>query len=262
MLTDKTIFHVAIFLISFFIITSFAHTTEFREEKSHHFVVYYYEGIPEEFADKTLEYCERYYREITDRLGYNRFDFWTWDDRAIVYIYPDKETYLKEVRQAKWSGGAASPIEKTIWAFPHMAGFFDSLLPHEIGHIIFREVIGPRARVPLWLEEGVACYQEEARRFGASGIASKAIRENKFIPLDKLSQIDVRRLENREEVNLFYIEAVSVIDFLITKYGRSSFAEFCRELRSGKSFDTALHYAFDIRDLNELNDLWVEYIEF
>lgn len=248
-------------LICLFLLTASLLGEGFLEEKSEHFFVYYYKEIPVSFARKTLEYCERYYKDITNSLGYTRFNFWTWDDRAKIYIYPDRETFQKDTNQASWSGGAASYDEKTIWTFPQMAGFFDSVLPHELGHIIFREVIGHHTKVPLWLEEGAASFQEEAGRYGAPGIVAQAMKEGRFIPIGKLSQMDLRASSDRNEVSLFYIESVSIVDYLVTKYGSSKFAEFCGQLKNGNSIDISLYFAFDIKDLGELNELWVEYIK-
>ncbi|HQP91972.1 MAG TPA: hypothetical protein PLU24_04785, partial [Candidatus Omnitrophota bacterium] len=147
---------IILLMVSCFIFSGFSLAEEdgFTEKKSTHFIVYYKE-IPEEFADQVIEYGEKYYDELTEKLGFTRYDYWTWDKRAKIYIYPDQESYIKATGQPAWSGGVAAYDQKTIWSFPREAGFFDSLLPHELGHIIFREVIGYR-QVPLWLEEGVA----------------------------------------------------------------------------------------------------------
>ncbi|MEW6171363.1 MAG: hypothetical protein AB1472_07405, partial [Candidatus Omnitrophota bacterium] len=45
-------------------------------ERSRHFIVYYQEGIDLDFLDKTISYAEDFYNEITDRLGFRRYDYW------------------------------------------------------------------------------------------------------------------------------------------------------------------------------------------
>lgn len=233
---------------------------ELLEKRSDHFLVYYDKRIPADYVSSTIVYCEKYYRDITDSLGYTRFNFWTWDDRAKIYIYPDQAAFRKYTNQADWAAGAASYETKTIWTFPQMAGFFDAILPHELGHIIFREVIGTYTEVPLWLEEGAASFQEAGKRHNAPKAISQAMREGRFIPLDKLSQIDVRLLTDRYEVDLFYYESVNIVDYLVTKYGASKFAEFCGELKKGGGMDNSLRRVFDIKDLSDLNGRWAGYI--
>lgn len=244
----------ALFLVS----RAFA-AEDLLEKKSTHFIVYY-KDVSEEFVDTVLEFGEKYYTELTEKLGFTRFNYWTWDNRAKIYIYPDQEVYLKETKQPEWSSGVAAYDRKTIWTFPREAGFFDSLLPHEIGHIVFREVIGAR-NVPLWLEEGVASYLEQAKRFGSQKVVLDAMTKNTFIPLVELSKIDATALRLRSDVDIFYAEAVSIISYLIEKFGASAFNDFCRRIRDGKTLDDALSFAyFDIRNSSNLSEFWEKYL--
>ncbi|MFH0877070.1 MAG: peptidase MA family metallohydrolase [Candidatus Omnitrophota bacterium] len=239
---------------------SFRKKDNFIEKKGTHFIIYYTTDVSEDFVDSILEYAERYYDDLTDKLGFRRFDYWTWENRAKITIYPDQETFVRETKQPEWSGGAAIYELKSIWTFPRAVGFFDSLLPHEIGHIVFREVIGGKS-VPLWLEEGVASYLEQAKRFGAEKAVLKAMENNTFIPLSELSKIDSDELRMISDVELFYAEAVSIVSYLIEKFGSPPFNEFCRKIKDGRSFDDALSYAyFDIRNASQLAEFWENYL--
>ncbi|MFH1692621.1 MAG: peptidase MA family metallohydrolase [Candidatus Omnitrophota bacterium] len=248
------------FLLFFPVCFSFA--SDMREKKSTHFIIYY-EGVPEDFVGTVIKYAEGYYTDLTEKLGFRRFDYWTWENRAKIYIYPDQETYTKETRQPAWSGGVVSYQEKSIWTFPRESGFFDSLLPHEIGHIVFREVVGSgRRSVPLWLDEGVASYLEEAKRVGANMFILKAMRNNTFIPFAELNRITPSMLRQRSDVDLFYAESVSIVSYLIEKFGATAFNDFCRKLRDGKSLDRALSFSyFYIRNSDDLGEFWERYLE-
>ncbi len=251
-----------IFLGSIFILMlcGFGNDGNFQEKKGTHFIIYYHKDVNDEFVTTVIDYAERYYDELTQKLGFTRFDYWTWDKRAKIFIYPDQETYVKETRQPSWSSGVAAYDQKTIWTYPRESGFFDSLLPHEIGHIVFREVIGAR-NVPLWLEEGVASYLEQAKRYGAEKVILQAMDDNTFIPLRELSSIDGYALRMRSDVNVFYAEAVSIISYLIEKFGTERFNNFCKKLKDGKSLDDALGFAyFDIRDSDMLGEYWEGYL--
>ncbi|MBI5873524.1 MAG: hypothetical protein HZB36_05210 [Candidatus Omnitrophica bacterium] len=249
---------VCMFLLLSLAVSLFAE--DFQEEKSTHFIIYH-RDIPKEFVNTVIEYAERYYDELNEKLGFTRYDYWTWDKRAKIYLYPDQDSFTKATGQPAWAGGAAAYDQKTIWAFPREAGFFDSLLPHEIGHIVFREVIGGSRRVPLWLEEGVASYLEQAKRFGSEKLILNAMENNTFIPLKELSSIDSHSLRQNSDVTLFYAEAVNIMNFLIEKFGSRTFNEFCRKIKDGKSFDDALAYAyFDIRSTEGLSELWENHL--
>jgi len=238
-----------------------AREENFSEEKSTHFIIYY-RDIPKDFVESVVTYAERYYDELTEKLGFTRLNYWTWENRAKIYIYPDRETFERETKQPGWAGGAAAYDRKTIWTFPHEAGFFDSLLPHEIGHIVFREVVGSRKSIPLWLEEGVASYLEQGKRIGSEKMVLEAMGNETFIPFEELSRIDPYTLRMRSDVNLLYAESVSIVNYLIQKYGVESFNNFCEKLKDGKTLDDALSYAyFYIRSAQDLKKFWEEYLQ-
>lgn len=234
---------------------------DFSEKRGDHFIIYYTKDVPEEFVDSVIEYSEKYYNDLTQKMGFTRYDYWTWEKRAKIYIFPDQETYLKETKQPVWSSGIAAYDLKTIWTFPRESGFFDSLLPHEIGHIVLREVIGSKA-VPLWFEEGVASYLEQAKRFGAEKIVLDAMKSQTFIPLKDLSQIGPSELRQGNDVSLFYAESVDIVNYLIDKFGVDKFNELCKKIKDGKSFDDALSFAyFDIRSSSQLAEFWEKYLK-
>lgn len=216
--------------------------------------------MPEDFVSEIEDEAEDYYRTITQNLGFTRYNFWLWDKRAKFYIYNNKEDYAKETNQPSWSAAVVHYQEKIIRTYPQMTGFFDSVMPHELGHIIFREFIGERTRIPLWLEEGVASYQERSKRLAVDSVVKQAQSENRFIPLEELSRLDIRSSQDRALVELFYAEAVSVVNFLITEFSRERFSGFCRDLRDGKTLEDAL-WRFNCRDLSALNKKWVEYLK-
>ena len=165
-----------------FLVSSVSAKEDWKESKSNHFVVYYKQA-PEDFVKTVMESAEEYYEQISRNLGVRRYQSWTWDQRASIYIFDNVDDYVETGSELKWSHGMASIRQKTIRTFPAAHGFFDSTLPHELTHIIFRELIGYEARIPLWFEEGVAMYQEKAKRWGARKAVQKAIAEGKFIPL-------------------------------------------------------------------------------
>lgn len=242
-------------------IAVFCEEAKWEEQSSSHFIVYFKEA-PEDFIDEVIETAENCYRDITQELGFLRDKYWIWEERAKIYIYSDADDYRNSTEKAAWVSGHADYEKKIIYTYPLAWGFFDTLLPHELGHIIFREFVGQRnVNVPLWLDEGVACYQEQTRRWGAEKKVREAIEQKKFMPLDELTQINSLSAFDDQKVNLFYDESVSIVSFLITKYGRYNFVELCRALRDGKSLDKAVDSAYArFESLKELNDVWYRYL--
>lgn len=223
-------------------------------EKSKHFIVYSREGVDERFIRELLRRSEDYYTKITRRLGFNRYNFWLWDERAKIYLYRDAQEYRIKTGAPSWSGGHAAPKEKIIKTHPGAKDFFNSTLPHEMGHIIFREFVGTRTKIPLWLDEGVASLQEEANSAEHIKIAKGLIKSKVFISLDKLSKIDRETMLIPE---IFYIEAASLVNYLIKEFGRDNFVKFCRRLRDGEKIEEAIRSIYHFQNLSELNEAWV-----
>ena len=229
--------------------------------KSTHFIIYY-KNAPQEFLDKLTKKAEEDYDKIADALGFRRYDFWLWDNRAKIYIYDDANAYQLATGQPIWSAGAAIPKEKIIHAFLNEKGVFDTVLLHEMGHIIFREFVGfDNMSIPLWLDEGVASYQESGRRQIMEILIKQAIKNNSLMDLEKLSSIDIGILQDASSINLFYAESLSVIDYLIKEFGSDNFVLFCQGLRDKKDLEGAIRYAYPFSDMKELNLAWQKYLK-
>ncbi len=234
---------------------------DWREQKSDHFIVYYADA-KEDFVTQAALKAEEYYKSITEELGFTRYNFWLWDNRAKIYIYNDAEDYQVRTGKPSWSGGVAYYHEKVIETYPWAQGFFQSLLPHELGHIIFREFIGAESNAPVWLDEGVAMYQEKYRMKNIRTKLLEAIDQNKLIPLNKLSEMNIMFVKDKDVVDLYYTEAISVVDYLITHFGKDNFVRLCKALKERKTFDQAIEESYKVfKNLDELHKGWLRYIK-
>lgn len=251
---------VLLFLSSFFTM-SFVDPVLSQDMESingDHFVVHYTKD--EQFASDVLRKAEDYYKEIARELGYGRHsDFWTWEKRVKIFIFPDRQSFIEATGEKNWSKGMANYTEKKILSYVWSKGFLDELLPHEIAHLIFRDFVGFKGEVPLWLDEGVAQWMEPKKKSEVMWVMAQIIEDDKAIPLKKLMEMDIRKEEDNEVVYIFYVEAASLVGFLIREYGSKQFAEFCRQLRDGKRLKTALTFAYPtkIRSLVQLEEKWL-----
>jgi len=239
----------------------FSHAQEWKELKGDHFIVSYVSD--EEFAEEILRNAERHYQEIASDLGYQRYsDFWTWEKRVKIILYPDKESFLKATNQMKWSEGMADYLTKRIISYQGSARFIESILPHEMAHLIFRDYVGFTGEVPLWIDEGVAQWMEREKRPLVFGASRELLGGSRQIPIKRLTELDIREVKEQGQVTAFYLEAVSLVGFLIEQYGSDRFVAFCRQLRDGKSLNEALRFAYPtaIRSVNDLEAGWKRFI--
>lgn len=258
---------------------------DWQELKSEHFMVYFIQN--EKFAKEVLDKAEVYYQRIAYELGYPRYsNFWTWDKRVKIYIYKERGDFQKVTTQPKWSEGMADYANKQIVSYAWAKGFVESLLPHEMAHLIFRDFVGFKGEVPLWLDEGVAQWAEGEKRKDYKAMSKYYLKKETLLALDVMMTLDIRQVKENDKIHMriirakdgqegvlflageelvkvYYLQAVSIVGFLIEKYGSDSFAVFCRQLRDGKSLEESLRFAYPlyIHSLKELQERWVTYLE-
>ena len=281
----KNILLVLFILIICFINKDVAQAKSWQELKGDHFVVYF--NGEEKFAKNVLDNAEVYYNRIAFKLGYNRYsDFWTWGKRVKVYIYEDHKSYIKYSGQPKWSHGMADYTNKQIASYTWGENFVESLLPHEIAHLIFRDFVGFKGDVPLWLDEGVAQWAEKENKEKIQFMERKYYNEDMFFTLEDMMRLNLNVLSKKKGVHIrvtltrsgepgvlflstdnliatYYMEAVSLVNFLISRYGIKRFNDFCCQLRDGKDINGSLKAAYSVHlsNLKELEEEWRGYLE-
>ena len=136
--------------------------------------------------------------------------------------------------------------------------------------------------MPLWLDEGVAQWAEEAKRRHVKAISRQLYREDTLLSLSDMMNLNIRNISDKDGVYIRSTKAkgnkegvlflsgnnlVNVFlcpggflggDFWWKKYGGSSFIDFCRQLRDGKGLEEALSSAYSglVGSLEELEDKW------
>ncbi|HNV23585.1 MAG TPA: peptidase MA family metallohydrolase [Candidatus Omnitrophota bacterium] len=257
----RKIFFLFLMSLMLLMFVSSSFSKEWTEEKEKHFI-FYYKNAPQEFIKEVKRASEDYYEEICRNLGFYRYKGWIGKGRAKIYIYDNIDDYRQAPQIASWSHGMAFAQHKIIRTFPSAHGFFDSILPHELGHIILREFVGFDADLPLWFEEGVAMYQEKAKRWGAHQQVKKSLEENSFIPLSALTNFKMDRVVDATTIDLFYAESASIVNYLIREGGIEKFNRLCDELKEGRPFEWTLKSVYvSFKTVDDLNKSWVKYLK-
>jgi hypothetical protein len=130
----------------------------------------------------------------------------------------------------------------------------DITIAHELTHVVVHLATdNPYAEIPAWLDEGLAMYNEGKLRSGNAQALEEGIRENKLISVRSLTSAT----GNPAEVNLFYGEVYSVVDFLLKTYGREKMSELLKVFKEGSLADDALMKVYSF-DQDELDAQWRE----
>jgi len=241
---------------------------KYDEARFPHFIVYYDKSVSESYANKLGDMGERFYMDITEEFNLVRNEFWTWDNRAKIFVAKDKDVFKDSFSCPAWSAACVDHERKEIFTYPDQVNF-DAILAHELTHIIFYEYAG-NISVPLWFNEGVAVYIQETKAdskwFGDKFplYLSHVIKDAKYITFTEILGLDSSGLNGKSEkyVQTFYIQAYSMVNFLIKKYGRDGFTYFLYKLRNSGDFKAAMASSFDgIAEPQEFEERWKNFYQ-
>ena len=240
------------------------------ELKTMHFVVRYDRAVAKEFAVRLSEKAEECYKSITQDLHFFRDEPWTFDNRATVIVYADKDAYMSATKMPAWSAGAADPYKKEVYTYNGAWELFSYTLVHELTHLIYKEYAGGRTDLPLWLDEAAAVYMEQkANRMVLEGQVRQLVKGD-YIPLSKVIATTSADISNTVPtqgslggdayVNAFYLESYSILHYLVRQYGPFKFSLLNRAMRSGTSFEQAFFDTYrTVKDWDDLVRKWLDF---
>jgi hypothetical protein len=88
------------------------------------------------------------------------------------------------------------------------------------------------------------------------------MRSGEYIKLADLNRVTQGTLNasSKDYVTLFYIESLSIVNFIINNAGKYKFSNFLGYLKKGYSFQDSLSKAFyQFKNLDELERRWKKY---
>lgn len=258
------------FLALAFLVLSFcpaARAQSWQEMKGNHFIIYYMSPVTVSQAQDVLQKAEECYRQLGDVIGFVRYsDFWTWDHRTKILVFPDQPTFTQKTGLPAWSTGVSDRNSnlfrsRTIVTYYQEKDFLDGLLPHEISHLIMFDFV-PEGLLPVWLAEGVAQLKEDRKRAFTPQVIKAAVQTGKLLPPADFWNMDLKRERDTQRVVLFYAQSHSLVEFLLTRYGTERFQRLCQGLHEGKDFAAAFVSAYSslIPSIAELDQQWRKYV--
>lgn len=238
----------------------------FIDMKGTHFVVRYTLPSQKGTASAILNRAEECYDRVTRDIGFTRYsDFWTWDKRVKVILFADQISYTRFTGQAQWSMAYATRDSKlfrdrAVVTYDGQPEIFSSILPHEIAHLILWDHLATTpAKIPVWYEEGVAQLEEADKRQMVKDALRPVVAAGKYIRFNVFNALKPEELKDDAQVSLFYAQSLSVVVFLVEKYGQDAFYRLSKELRDGCDFETALSRAYSgiFASMADLEARWV-----
>ena len=227
---------------------------------SKHFIVYSYSKKKAAYLAKKAEVVAG---RVIRHSGVSRFA--SWKTKAIIVLYKNHSEYVKETGQPGWSGGTAGIVthgaltQRVIYLYENVPGLFSNILPHEITHLVFMQMMGPKANIPLWLNEGLAVYEQKDKGRSLKIIAASNMKSNDYIKLDDLIKSE-KAPEGRTE--LFYGASAGLVEYLFVVLNRACYVKMISLLRQGTSSHEAFSgaYAKVFKSFSSMERGWKKYM--
>jgi len=231
---------------------------EWFVRETEHFSVFYRDVAQAKIVSDKAEY---YFEKISYDLGYEGKI--KWDKKCQVYIEEDVDKWKKFLKDIGFDpelvGGFVPNYTKgEMFLCAVSDGYLAITFPHELTHLIFREIAG-KSTIPLWLNEGLANYEASVTSI-SNKLLIKQIKKGKHILLGDLLRMGYPK--GKEMRELFYAQSEKLVEFLIVQYGRKKFRRFCDLILKDRSFKDSLFIAYkgDFEDIEDFNIKLVEYI--
>ncbi len=178
------------------------------------------------------------------------------EKRVRLFVYPSSADLRAAILYAtEWTGGVAFTDfgVVAIGISPAELGFGTRALAHELSHLVTRQSsFSFYGDIPVWLNEGLAMWNEGSMRPEMVLELQRAVEQRKFPTLRTLSSPfpgDV------DEALLAYAESQSVVTFLLEKYGPNKMVELLQVFKNGSGYDEALLKVYGY-DMDRLFELW------
>jgi tetratricopeptide (TPR) repeat protein len=219
--------------------------TTLREEN---FVIQYQGELSPEEVKALTQSLEKMYQQVASDFGFHA-------KQPIAVTLYNEEDFKKVTELPHWFGGIYDgkiklPSGQETFADPAT----QALMIHEITHAVVGAISAKQA--PLWINEGLAEYEENKIKPGDHLILDVAIQSNSLLPVDQLmNEEDLVEKEDPLALGLFYEQSYSLTNYLVDRYGMFKVKELLIEFGKGKNSDEALSQVLKI-NTEDLEKEW------
>ena len=136
----------------------------------------------------------------------------------------------------------------------------DLILKHELCHLLLHDLIKGH-NLPKWLDEGVTQWVSDGMAEIISNqegsVLDEAILSGKYISIGSLT---TRFPRDRKRLMLAYEESKSLVEYIISKWGRDGILTLLEHLKDGKEVDQAILMSLSI-SFDELEHRWYNHLK-
>ena len=228
-----------------------------QQYEDEHFIIRYRRNESLE-GSQIREYLKDAYRAISQDFGhYPKYKI-----PAVLYDREEYQTLMGAVPH--WSGALFDgKIRLPIYLTEGMGtqeqiNFYNAkglnkLIYHELTHAFVLDL--SQLKCPVWLNEGLAQYEENKISPIDLSLLRQAVRNNTLISVDELLFRDVSKMTDQQEAILYYLESFSLVSYILKDGRMYHMKQLLIELGKGTNFVQAYEKHFG-RSFQEVTSNW------
>ena len=184
-------------------------------------------------------------------------------NKILVMLFDQRYSYTQFTQLPSWSGASSDLRSDTMFVLE--TNSFYALSVHELTHLYFDGYFLPTIS-PLWLSEGMAVHMQlEASKQTPAWIEEgfRRILGGEIIPFEEMTQVDTLNNYSTAQAELWYTQAYSTVNYLLTQHTRDEFYKFCNELKAKTPLYQALYraYGMPFNKVSVLENVWLHYLK-
>ena len=214
-------------------------------EEEHFLIKYYNDELRPVEGWELRELLRKTYLKLSKEFAYY------FRHKVVVLLY-DNEDFVNTVQSAHWAAGV---YDGKVRMPINRKGFTDkdleAIVTHEVTHAFVAAM--SQLRAPLWINEGLATYQEYQIRPGGASTFESAVKAGQMIPLGQFIEMqDLMKVQDVVFISLFYQQAHALVKYLVARYGMFRVKQILIEFGGGKSSGEA------IENILKISPAWLE----
>ena len=228
---------------------------EHQQYSDEHFIIRYKQSENLE-GSKIRDFLRDAYRAISQDFGY----YPKYKVPVVLYDRSEYESLMGSVPHwsgALYDGKIRLPVYGSV-AIPTREQDLKKLIHHELTHAFILDL--SRMKCPVWLNEGLAQYEENKIMPIPLDLLVKAVRTKTLIAMDELIYEDVAKISSQDKAVLFYLESFSFATYLIDRSRLYNMKQLLAELGKSTPFLEAFEKAFG-RSFKDFSGEWQRDLE-
>lgn len=217
----------------------------FNNKEGTHFNVKYEGGESDVPGHVVAIILEEAYQKVGSDLGF-------YPDDSITTILYSAEQFMDVTRAPAWSGGIYDgKIRIPVGGLRERTEVLEKVIFHEYAHAVVHRMGG--GRVPVWLNEGIAQY-EDGRNEGRDDLFRYLASAEKLVPLKYLEGSFMGL--NQNQAIVAYGEGLSAVKYIMDEYGMGMLTRLVSSYKDGKGSEAAIKDTFQMT-YKEFQESWI-----